>query len=285
MPPFKNRSKCAVIIVTHNSERYLSHAIDSLKKQTRCADQIIIVDSGSNNTEYLLPFREQESITLALFRSNIGFCKGNNLGMALLNIPCDYVLFLNPDAFLTPSFLEDAITFMDNPIHEKCGAMTGTLLGYDIETGKPSGKYDSTGIFNTWYGKWFDRDQGRDSGSAAYTTIETLPAICGALMLCRKAALETVLIDKNEVFDERFWMYKEDIDLSCRLTAAGWQLLYNPMCIAYHCRGWNSKRAEVPRHLRILSAKNELRIHLKLRSPVKIMYSSLKYLGVKVLDL
>lgn len=285
MQPLQNKSKCAIIIVTHNSERYLSHALDSLKNQTTPADQIIIVDSGSANTEYLLPFREQENVTLALFKSNIGFCKGNNLGMSLLDRSCDYVLFLNPDAFLTPSFLEDAIKFMNHPDFKKCGAMTGTLLGYDIEIGKPSGKYDSTGIFNTWYGKWFDRDQGRECGAATYTIVETLPAICGALMFFRKTALEAVMLDRNEVFDERFWMYKEDIDLSCRLTTAGWKLLYNPMCIAYHCRGWNARRAAVPRHFRLLSAKNELRLHLRLKSPVKVMYSAMKYLGVQVLDL
>ena len=285
MPLLKDSSKCSIIIVTHNSERYLHHVIESLRKQTKPAEQIIIVDSGSSHTDYLMQYREHENITLALFRFNIGFCKGNNVGMSLINTFSDYVLFLNPDAFITPNFLEDAVAFMENPIYETCGAMTGTILGYDIEASKPSQKYDSTGIFTTWYGKWYDRDQGRNCKDIIYTNTETLPAICGALMFCRRIALENVSLGKNKVFDEHFYMYKEDIDLSIRLAAAGWQLLYNPNCNAYHCRGWNPRRSNVPRHFRLLSAKNELKIHWKKKSPIKILYSATKYLAVNFLDL
>lgn len=285
MSLLKDSSTCSIIIVTHNSERYLHHAIESLKKQTKPAEQIIIVDSGSNHTDYLMQYREHENITLALFRSNIGFCKGNNVGMSLINTFSDYVLFLNPDAFITPNFLEDAVAFMENPIYETCGAMTGTILGYDIEANKPSEKYDSTGIFTTWYGKWYDRDQGRNCKDIIYTNTETLPAICGALMFCRRIALENVSLEKNKIFDEHFYMYKEDIDLSIRLAADGWQLLYNPNCSAYHCRGWNPKRSNVPRHFRLLSAKNELKIHWKKKSPIKILYSAAKHLAVNFLDL
>lgn len=280
-----NKPSTAVILVTHNSERYLHQALDCLQKQSLIPNQVIIVDSASLNTDYLLPYCHQENITLAFSKSNIGFCKGNNLGMALLNHPCDYVLFLNPDAFLTPSFLEEAVTFMEDPIYKTCGAMTGTLLGYNIETKSPTGKYDSTGIFNTWYGKWYDRAQGKDCNSVSYKAKEKIPAICGALMFCRKAALDTVLNQKKEVFDQKFWMYKEDIDLSCRLSAAGWQLFFYPHSNAYHCRGWNQNRTKIPHHLRRLSAKNELRVHLRLKSPVKIMYSLLKYSLVRLLDL
>lgn len=276
------KSHCAVIIVTHNSERYLHQAVECVQKQSRVPNQIIIVDSASSNTDYLTPYRSQENITLALSRRNIGFAQGNNLGMSLLDNGCGYVLFLNPDTFLTASFLEEALAFMENPANGTCGAMTGPLLGYCMDKGMPTGKYDSTGIFNTWYGKWYDRAQGRPYDVHRYKSVEEVPAICGALMLCRKTALDAVLLRGSEVFDSTFWMYKEDIDLSCRLSSAGWKLIFNPHYAAYHCRGWNPDRSKVPAHLKRISARNELTLHLRLKSPIKIVYSCIKFALQKV---
>lgn len=274
----------AVIMVTHNSARYLEKAMECLQKQTLFPRQIIIIDSGSYDTEYLFRYNQHENITLMLSKRNIGFCQANNLGMTLVNSECNYILFLNPDTFLSPTFIEGAFAFMEDPNNKRCGALTGTLLGYDIDSGTPTGRYDSTGIFHTWYGNWFDRAQGQECSTQAFTTQENVPAICGALMFCRKSALESILINEKEVFDNKFGMYKEDIDLSCRLRKAKWLLTHCPHLSAYHCRGWNRNRALVPHHLRVLSARNELRLHMRLKSPIKTLYSFAKYSVVNWLD-
>ncbi len=285
MPP-----SCAVIIVTYNSERDIHHAMDCLQNQSVPASQVIIVDSGSAQLEYLTRYRSRPNTVVLLANRNVGFCKGNNLGVELIHEPCDYVLFLNPDAFLTPRFLEEALAFMEQSTQKNCGAMTGILLGYDREANAPNGKYDSTGVFPTWYGKWYDRDQRQPynpNNPKNYKQPEQLPAICGALMLCRKTALDQVLINGvngKEVFDSSFFMYKEDIDLSCRLRQAGWTLMLYPSLLAYHCRGWSQRRA-APRALRLQAALNELRLHWRHRQPIKICYSLAKYLSVYILNL
>jgi N-acetylglucosaminyl-diphospho-decaprenol L-rhamnosyltransferase len=277
-----NELTCSVIIVTHNSQLYLDQCLAALKQQTVQADRIIIVDSGSDEIDYLLAWKKEDNLRLFLIKENIGFCQANNLGMAHLFPNSQYVLFLNPDAFLTPSFLEEAMAYMELPSSSRVGALTGYLLGYDIQANQPTGKIDSTGIFQKWYGRWYDRGQGSFYNHPNGRE-EKIPAICGALMFCRKEALDQVTLKSYQVMDPTFYMYKEDIDLSLRLRQKGWSLLFVPHLISYHCRGWKKDRAQIPRELRLLSARNEIFLHTRLYSPYFI-YSVLKYLFVRVFN-
>lgn len=275
---------CSVIIVTHNSEVFMEKLFDAIKVQTRAIDQIILVDSGSRDRNYLKPYALLPNVKVVFDEMDIGFCKGNNIGMRHLREDVDYVLFLNPDAFLFPDFILNAIQFMEAPINQNVGMLTPTLLGYDIKKDRATGKYDSTGIFRKWYGRWYDRGQGEDTHTLSLTKQEEVPAICGALMFCRKKALDSVLIRGEEVFDNSFYMYKEDIDLSLRLKAKGWKLYLLPLLKAHHCRGWNPDRKQMPRKFRLCSARNELRIHARSRSPC-VLYSFIKFSMVKVFDI
>lgn len=273
---------CAVIIKTHNSQLYLTKAMDSLELQTVRPDSIVIMDSASNDITYLNPYQKQKNIQVIIEKEDVGFCRGNNIAYNALKDEYDYVLFLNPDAFLTPQFIECAIQYMQNPAHKKVAALTGALLGYNIKNQTPTGLYDSTGIFQNWYGRWYDRDQGQSIASKPqYRKPESIPAICGALFFCRNLTLKEILIRDNEVFDSSFFMYKEDIDLSLRIRKKGWDLVFEPSLEAYHCRGWNQDRSQVPRQLRLYSARNEIKLHAKQKSPY-LFYSLLKYFAVKL---
>lgn len=275
---------CAIIIVTHNSEKYVQKAMESVHLQTRQADQVILVDSGSADTSYLDAFARQPNAVVVLSGENVGFCQANNLGMQKLHPAVKYVLFLNPDAMLSPSFLEEAICYMELPQQQPVGALTGTIFGYNIEENHPSGRYDSTGVFQRWYGRWFDRGQGQSVDPGLYSQEESIPAICGAVFFCRKKALDSVLLREKEVFDKTFYMYKDDIDLSSRLRSKGWELKYVPSLAAYHCRGWQSDRRQMPRAFRLCSAWNELRIHMRAYQPIPVAYSLCKYVAVKLFD-
>lgn len=272
---------CAVIIVTHNSQKYLSTCLQALQQQTRRPAQVIIVDSGSQETDYLTAYAYDSSFTLHLAQENVGFCRGNNIGMSYVQASVQYVLFLNPDAFLTPSFLEQAVAYLEQPSAKQTGALSGVLLGYNVEEQRPTGRIDSTGIFRTWYGRWYDRGQGEFYQESPEYQPERVPALCGALFLCRMQALRSVQLAPHVIMDPTFYMYKEDIDLSLRLRRQGWSLSYVPQLIAYHCRGWQQDRSKMPYHLRLQSAKNEMRLYARLKSPC-YFYSLLKYFVVKM---
>lgn len=273
----------AVVIVTHNSQLYLEKCLLCLQQQSLKPTQIIIVDSGSTDNAYVRCYQKRKNMTVILNPVNIGFCRGNNLGYRQIQRSCDYVLFLNPDAFLTPHFVKGSIAYLQQPGHRQIGAITGMLLGYDREKDQPTGKYDSTGIFRCWYGRWQDRGQGESYPNVLYQEEESIPAICGAVMLCRKEALDRVLLNGKEVMDPAFYMYKEDIDLSLRLRKDGWDLRYVPSLIAYHCRGWDKDRKKVPKDLRLMSARNEMRLYSRHCSPC-FLYSALKYAAVKLFN-
>lgn len=281
----KSAPTSAVIIVTHNSEQHIDKALACIKQQTCPATHIILVDSGSCDPSYLHRYESYPNIDITYAKGDIGFCKGNNIGIGKIPAGCDYVFFLNPDAFLTPTFLEKAIAFMESPENQQCGALTGTILGYDIDIDRPTGAYDSTGVFQKWYGHWYDRGQGQKYEPEKYAVQEEVPAICGAVFFCRKKSLDTVLLRGNEVLDNTFYMYKEDIDLSIRLRQIGWKLVFIPQLTAYHCRGWVRDRSKMPRELRLASARNELILHKRLKAPLPIAYSLLKYAAVKLFDM
>lgn len=271
--------KVGVVIVTHQSESTIDPVIDALQKQTVPATEIFIIDSGSSNTAYVKKYNRKGVIELCLM-PNIGFSAANNLGFASLGKEIDCVLFLNPDLILPVDFLEKAIFWLSN--HPKVGALTPKLLGFDFKTNEPTGLIDSAGITGAWYGRWYDRGQGKKSHE--YDREDQVDALCGACMFCRKEALLSVEISPGQVFDENFFCYKEDIDLSLRLAKEGWELMFVPSLIAYHGRGWKGRK-NTSHLLRLMSAENELKLHLKQKNPIKIFYSWLKVWGVKVFDL
>ncbi len=269
-----------LIIVTHNSRKVLPLCLAALKCQTQPPASCIVVDSGSDSpAEHHEICRQSGVVTAFLAEENRGFAAANNRAYAWLQGEIgrdDIVLFLNPDCFLTKRSLQGiGQAFMEIP---DAGAIGGMLLGYDLERERPSGAIDSTGIFRRWYGRWYDRDQGkRDS---TYTKREQVAALCGAMFACRYTALARIE-ENGEIFDSSFFLYKEDIELSLHLVQCGWQLWYCPQVKAYHCRGWAQKRAAVPYRLRLMAAENEIRLYRKYPSPY-ILWALMKYLLVRL---
>lgn len=272
--------KVVVLIVTFNSQRVLHKAIESLQRQTYPIEKLILIDTGSDDIAYLLPYKEATVIYGPKYG---GFCLGNNLGFQAVPHDCDYLLLLNPDAFLFNDFIEKAVLHMEgNP---KLGGVTGITYGYDLSKDAPTGYYDTTGIFPTWYGRWFDRGQGVPVSKNRYARNEYIPAICGAVFFLRKRALDEILLPGKNIFNNKFHMYKEDIDLSLRLARRGWKLLFAPDLEAYHCRGWQGKRGNIPKYYRLISAKNELVINFSRKNPLAVVYSVLKWGAVKFFNI
>ncbi len=263
-----------IIIVTHNSSDVLPNCLAHLAGQSVSITSITIVDSGSTDTHYLDDFAQKEGNKLIL-SDNIGFARANNLGFSELTDQDGIVVFLNPDTFLPEIFFSQAIEVLNENL--KAAIVSGKLLGFNPEQGEKTGKIDSTGIFRKWYGRWYDRGKGEDD-SDRYNLIQQVPAVCGALMVCR---MEPLLRYNGEVFDSDFFLYKEDIELSLRLRRDGWKLIYDPRLTACHCRGWQNKRGRIPFTLRLMAAKNEVMLYRKHPSPY-ILWALMKYILVRV---
>lgn len=264
-----------VITVTHNSSREIPLCLQAIENQNHRVDSITIVDSGSDDTDYLSGVIANGH--KVILRENVGFGVANNIGYQSLKPAVDdVIIFLNPDAFLCADAISEIIKIFNQ--YEDLGCVTGKLYGFNLSEKKRTGLLDSTGIFRKWYGRWYDRGQGAlDTG--LYEKIEEVPAVCGALMCCRAKTLE---IFNGEIFDPRFFLYKEDIELSLRIRRSGWRLFYAPQIVADHCRGWSEDRATVSYRSRLVSAENEVKLYCRHPSPY-MAWAIAKYIAVRLL--
>lgn len=274
--------KTAILLVTYNSEKFMDKCFEAIDAQTKPPALIQIVDTGSKHFEYLKPFTNRSDVHFMKAEKDSGFCRGNNIGVRHLPEDIELLILLNPDCFLPVDFIEKTIAFLET--HPKCGAFSALLEKYDLPQDTPTGLLDSSGIERTWYGKWYDKGQGQSVSTIQLQQPYRSTALCGALIAIRRSALNDVLLPSGDIFDPSFYMYKEDIDLSIRLSEKNWELWIDPSLIAYHCRGWNTNRKLMPRKIRLASARNECVIQWKLKSLIPILYSTLKYLAVKGLN-
>ena len=269
----------SVVVVTRNHVETIGPTLESLANQLSPADAVVIVDCGSDCTDWMTEWERLPGFSCVRLGLNAGFTGGNNQGWRRLQMETGFVLFLNPDVVLPPELLGRLRTLVSEPRAAGFGALSPRLLSWDFTTGQPTGRVDSTGIFPVWRGGWRDR---REDSPGISDRLECVPALCGAFFLARVEALREVLVGGGDVWDDRYFAYKEDIELSLRLRRSGWRLGVWHGGEAYHGRGWKV-RDEIPRSDRLRSARNEVRLHGTYR-PWKLPLSLVMWSLVKWLD-
>lgn len=268
-----------VIIVNYNHEASLGLVVASLLEQDLRPERIIVVDCGSRITAWRdEAWARAEGVEIVFARENLGFTGGNNLAWSLVEPMCEWVLFLNPDVLLPPQMLGSLLEQFEGGGMKKVAAISPRLAAYDFHLKCATGEFDSLGVFPSFFG-WADRRLA----ARLEDRVEQVPALCGAFMLCRVAALRAVERPSGGVFDEHYFAYKEDIELSLRLRRAGWALGLWHGGEAFHGRGWQ-ERSKMSRFARLLSARNEVRLHAAY-APLKLPMSVIKWLAVLLLDL
>jgi len=155
------------------------------------------------------------------------------------------------------------------------------LLGYSAALSRPTGLVDSAGIRKTWYGRYYDFYKGKKDNDLLQLGISEFESlICGAFMFCRRQAL-LKRIKKSSIWDEDFFMYKEDIELSLYLKSMGWRLIIIPEYYAYHCRGWSKKRLSVSELSIRESLKSDWILYKKSKGNINFKYIDFSYLILK----
>lgn len=217
---------CAIVIPNWNGKDVTPECLRSLQRQT-IDRHVIVVDNGSadGSPDYIEEhFPEVELIRLP---KNIGFAGGVNCGIKrAMEQNIEFVALLNNDAKADKNWLKNLYeALQENP---EVGIATSKLLNW---SGK---KYDTTGDQYTGWGLPYPR--GRDESiNGQYEEVEKVFAATGGASLYRVKMFEQI-----GLFDEDFFAYYEDVDLSFRAQLAGWQVLYVPTAIAYHHIGATS---------------------------------------------
>lgn len=217
----------AVVVPNWNGADSLKACLDSLLAQSLPV-RVIVVDNGSTDSSLKL-LEKYDNIEIILHDKNEGFAGGVNAGFRRATEDgLKYVATLNNDAIADKHWLKELVAMLDkNP---KTGIVTSKILTAD---GK---RIDSTGDYLTAWGLPYPRGRG-ESDINKYDSDTVVFGASGGASLYRIKALREI-----GLFDEDFFAYYEDVDLSFRAQWAGWRVRYQPAAVVYHQIGATSSK-------------------------------------------
>lgn len=236
--------KLSVIIVNYNVKAFLEQALLSAQKAAqKVPTEIFVVDNDSVDGSVEMVREKFPDVKLIANKKNVGFSAANN--QAILESKGDYVLLLNPDTVVEESTFEKVVAFMD--AHPDAGGLGVRMIDGkgkflpESKRGLPtpavafykmcglSKLFPKSKVFGRYHLKYLSEHETNE-----------VDVLAGAFMLVRKETL-----DKIGLLDETFFMYGEDIDLSYRITQAGYKNYYFADTTIIHYKGESTKKTSV----------------------------------------
>ena len=226
----------SIIIVNYNSKTLIEQCIVSIQHACGSIENEIIVvdnDSSDGSKEYL-PSKFPD-LKFILNHENAGFARACNQGFKISS--GRYVLFLNPDTILAGHCLDDCISFFET--HPDAGAVGVRMTDIrnrflkESKRGAPTPSASFYKLFglaaifpgSKTFSKYYE-------GHLAEKENNPVDVLSGAFMMTRREVFEKV-----NGFDERFFMYAEDIDLSMRIIEEGYKNYYLGTVSVTHLKG------------------------------------------------
>lgn len=228
-----------IVIVNWNAGDLLRACVQSvLDHAGDTVARIIVVDNGSvDGSIRRLP--ADPRIVVDETGKNLGFGRACNRGAAIGDAP--YLLFLNPDTQIYPSTLTDVLAFMEAAANARVGVCGIRLIEDDGAIQQHTTGFPTPA--NIYRVESFRTPFDHASDRRVSHTI-------GAFYFIRRPLFETL-----GGFDERFFVYFEDLDLSRRVHAAGWTVQYLASTAAYHKGGGTSEAVKARRLCYSLSSR------------------------------
>jgi len=279
--------KISIVIIHYNTPDYLKTCLNSIFHQTYKNIEVFFIDNNSPSKEGLNYvkhyYSHHKNLHIIDNEENLGYAKAANQGIrkAIERAhPSDYVVITNPDIIYTKDYFEKIIKRVE--MNNSIAAITGKVYKYDFKHKKRTNIIDTVGLFAYRDRRIIDSGQGlEDTGQ--FDNEEQVFGVSGACPLYRREALEEVKI-MDEYFDEDFFMYKEDVDLSWRFLLYGWKNIYYPKAIAYHGRGTGiHKRFSKKQVLKKRSKLSKFQKHYSFKNQ-KLMQSKNEMVGTFFAD-
>ncbi len=221
-------NKTCVVIPNWNGREELPACLDSLLRQSAPAD-IVVVENGSTDGSAALLAKDYPQVTVLPQKKNLGFAGGVNVGIQYaLDSDYTYVALFNNDAVAHTDWLKHLLQVLTD--NQEAGIATCKLMD------SQKIHLDSTGDMYTIWGLPYPRGRGEPVGAQYDTATEVFGASGGA-SLYRADMLKQI-----GLFDEKFFAYYEDVDISFRAQLADWKVCYAPKAIAYHQIGATSSK-------------------------------------------
>lgn len=243
--------KLSIIIVNYNTYSLTKQTIDSvLEKKLPFEYEIMLVDNASKDNSMALlqadykEIIEQGLVKVILNEDNLGFAKGNNIGIRKSS--GEYILLLNSDTYVVEDCLEKSLRYMEEDLKRGEGQPVGALgckivlpdgtLDHACKRGFPTPK---ASLY--YFLKLHKRDKVKyglyDAMHLDEDETGEVDCLMGAFMLMPRRVLDQV-----GLLDEDFFMYGEDIDLCYRIKEGGYKIIYYPEARIIHYKGGSSKK-------------------------------------------
>lgn len=211
--------RITVIIPNWNGERFISECLGSLSVQTAGRPAIIVVDNGSRDRSCEIIKSDFPHVHLIENNTNEGFARAVNRGINASQT--EFAALLNNDAVPDPEWLERLLdAARENPDADS--------FACKIVFHENPGTIDSAGDAYTPWGMTSNRGHG-EPDTGGFDKPQHVFGPCGAAAFYRKSFFDTV-----GLFDENFFAYYEDTDLSLRGLLAGKKCLYVPAARVRH---------------------------------------------------
>lgn len=209
----------SVIVVNWNGERYIKRCLSSLMMQTYPKIEIILVDNDSKDDSLLIAEKYFKEVRLIGLPRNYGFAKANNIGLD--QAKGEFICLLNNDAVAHRNWVEELVkAIKECPEVAVCASK---MLNYQHRE-----MIDSAGDGYTRMG-FPDKIASGVRNHEDYDHLREIISACAGAVLYRRSVLDLV-----GFFDEDFFSYMEDVDLSLRVNMAGYKCLYVPTAVVYH---------------------------------------------------
>ena len=220
-----------VIIPNLNGASRLAAAMDSVLAQSHKDLTLLVVDNASKDDSRKIIERyakKDPRVQYIYNERNEGYTGGVNPGFAYaIEHGARYAAPFNNDAVADKDWLKHLVHFLDT--HDDFGIATCKLLHADGKT------FDSTGDLYTVWGLPYPRGRDEPAGNQYDDQTEIFGASGGASMF------RTAMLEQVGFFDQDFFAYYEDIDLSFRAQLAGWKVAFVPKSVVFHEEGATSK--------------------------------------------
>lgn len=236
--------RLSVIIVNYNVKYFLEQCLYSVQKACRGIDaEIIVVDNNSTDDSKGFLGTGFAKVNFIWNSSNIGFARANNMAAAMAK--GEYILFLNPDTLVSEDCFEKCIAFLRSKNNQ--GALGIKMIdgsGKFLKESKRAFPSPLTSLYKlSGLAMLFPRSgifSKYHLGHLSENDNHEVDVLAGAFMMIPKKIL-------NEIgnFDERFFMYGEDVDLSYRIQQAGYKNYYFAESSIIHFKGESTKRGSM----------------------------------------
>ena len=253
--------RLAVVVVSFEARETLLAGLGALRAHASFPLELVVVDNASTDgSADAVRARHPEALVIAN-AENVGFARACNQGWRASRAP--HVLFLNPDAEVTPGAVETLARLLESrPAVGAAGPRTrGSDGTIQVSTGP-----DLTPLAELRQRRLVLGVARREAHALAQAEAlharEHEPAwVSGSCLVARRTALEAV-----GGFDERFFLYEEDADLCRRLREAGWRVVFTPEAEVKHHLGRSMSKA--PRRARLEYHRSHLLYYRKHNGPL-----------------